>query len=134
MTIPDGVTSIGTYAFYGCTGLTSMTIPNSVTSIGNGAFRGCTGLTSLYIPPSVQTIDSSFRECSNLAIFDFHNHQSVPQLGKVVAFLGTPTTREIVVPDALYDDWIAATNWSSTTYNIVGSIVKYSQSSIYPGS
>jgi len=44
-TIPDSVTSIGDYAFLGCTGLTSVTIPNSVTSIGRSTFRGCTGLT-----------------------------------------------------------------------------------------
>ena len=37
-TIPNSVTSIGSYAFYGCSGLTSVTIPNSVTSIGNWAF------------------------------------------------------------------------------------------------
>ena len=35
------VTSIGTYAFYHCSGLTSVTIPNSVTSIGTSAFEGC---------------------------------------------------------------------------------------------
>ncbi len=39
--IPDGVTSIGSYAFYGCSGFTSITIPNSVTSVGDSAFGGC---------------------------------------------------------------------------------------------
>ena len=53
VTLPDSVTVIGNYAFYGCTGLTSVTIPNSVTSIGNSAFRSCTGLTSVTIPNSV---------------------------------------------------------------------------------
>ena len=38
------MTSIGSSAFEGCSGLTSITIPNSVTSIGNSAFRDCTGL------------------------------------------------------------------------------------------
>ena len=48
-TIGDGVTSIGQYAFYGCTGLKSVTIPNSVTSIGFRAFQGCSSLTSVTI-------------------------------------------------------------------------------------
>ena len=41
LVIPDDITSIGNYAFYGCSGLTSVTIPNSVTSIGNWAFGKC---------------------------------------------------------------------------------------------
>ena len=41
LVIPDGLTSIGSYAFYRCSGLTSVTIPNSVTSIGDYAFQGC---------------------------------------------------------------------------------------------
>ena len=38
--IPNSVTSIGSYAFYECSGLTSIEIPNSVTSIGADAFKG----------------------------------------------------------------------------------------------
>ena len=45
LVIPDSVTRIGNYAFYYCTGLTSVTIPDSVRSIGSSAFSGCTGLT-----------------------------------------------------------------------------------------
>ena len=66
ITIPDSVTTIGNYAFYGCTGLTSITIPNSVTSIGSYAFWGCSGLASITIPNSVTTIDSYAFFCSRL--------------------------------------------------------------------
>ncbi|MBR3621685.1 MAG: leucine-rich repeat domain-containing protein, partial [Clostridia bacterium] len=65
--INSGVTNIGNYAFYGCTGLTSITVPNSVTSIGNYAFHECTGLTSITIPDSVTNIGvNPFRGCSGL--------------------------------------------------------------------
>ena len=42
-TIPDSVTSIGDYAFEGCSGLKSLTIPDSVADIGYRVFEGCTG-------------------------------------------------------------------------------------------
>ena len=65
--IPNSVTTIGKFAFYGCEGLTSITIPESVTSIGDGAFSRCTGLTSITIPNSVTSIGFSvFSDCSNI--------------------------------------------------------------------
>ena len=51
LTLPSGVTEIGWYAFKGCSGLTSLTIPSSVTWIGLEAFSGCSGLTSIYVYP-----------------------------------------------------------------------------------
>ncbi len=67
VSIGNSVTSIGDYAFYGCTGLMNVTIPNSVTTIGNSAFEGCSGLTSITIPNSVTTIgNSAFEYCSGL--------------------------------------------------------------------
>ena len=68
--IPDSVTAINDYAFYSCTGLTSIYIPDSVTFIDEEAFYGCTGLTSIYIPLSVTTISAGnyyrapFNNCS----------------------------------------------------------------------
>ena len=65
ITIPNSVTSIVDYAFYECSGLTSITISNSVTSIGSCAFEGCFGLTSITIPNSVTSIgEYAFSGCS----------------------------------------------------------------------
>lgn len=53
--IPNSVTSIGYYAFYGCSGLTELTLPDSVASIGDGAFICCSDLSKITslaeIPP-----------------------------------------------------------------------------------
>ena len=67
VTIPDSVTSIGNYAFKDCSSLMSVEIPDSVTSIGGYAFYDCDGLTNIIIPNGVTSIGSSaFRDCSSL--------------------------------------------------------------------
>ena len=61
------VTSIGDYAFWNCSGLTSVDIPDSVTSIGNDAFSMCFGLTSVDIPDGVTSIGNyAFYFCTSL--------------------------------------------------------------------
>ena len=75
------VTSIGDYAFYGCTGLTSVTIGNSVISIGDHAFFDCSNLTSVEIPNSVTSIGKyAFRWCKGLTSVAFGN--SVTSIGE----------------------------------------------------
>ena len=72
--IPDGVTSIGDYAFLYCSGLTSVNIPNSVTSISDYAFEWCEGLTSVNIPSSVTYIGKgAFEKCSGLTSVNIPN-------------------------------------------------------------
>ena len=50
MKLPDGLTSLGDYAFEGCTSLASVTLPNGLTSLGYGAFQYCTSLALVYLP------------------------------------------------------------------------------------
>ena len=65
--IPGSVTEIGWHAFDGCTGLTFVKIPGSVTKIGWHAFDGCTGLTFIRIPKGVTSIgNSAFSGCAGL--------------------------------------------------------------------
>ena len=81
LVIPNSVTSIGDFAFSGCSGLTSVTIPNSITSIGVGAFEDCTGLTSVTIPNSVTSIGNyAFADCSSLTSVTI-DAETPPSLG-----------------------------------------------------
>ena len=67
ITFPESLTSIGSYAFYLCTSLTSVNLPESLTSIGFFAFYSCTGLTSITLPASLTSIgDHTFSTCTDL--------------------------------------------------------------------
>ena len=99
VTIPNSVTSIGRYTFEGCIGLTSVTIPNSVTSIGNGAFSGCSGLASIIIPNSVMSIgDDVFYDCSGLTSITIPN--SVTSIGSGT-FYGCSSLTSVIIPNSV---------------------------------
>lgn len=131
--IPSSVTSIGTNAFYNCNSLASINIPSSVTSISAYVFGNCYSLASITIPSLVTSISTfAFYNCYGIKTYDFRTATAVPTLSDVNAFYGTPSDKEIVVPDELYNTWKAASNWNSTTNNIVNCIVKASESSLGP--
>ena len=97
ITIPNSVTSIGDYAFRYCSSLKSIEIPNSVTSIGSSAFSGCSGLTSITIPNSVTSIGSSaFSGCSGLTSITISN--SVTSIGSS-AFQGCSKLTSVDIKD-----------------------------------
>ena len=67
LTIPEGVTKIGSHAFEKCKNLTKVIIPDSVTSIGESAFQGCSSLTGIRIPDSVTELKYNvFCDCQAL--------------------------------------------------------------------
>ena len=71
MNIPNSVTAMGEYTFYGCDGLTSVVIPNSVKVIDNSVFRFCESLTSVTLPNTITSIgDYAFTYCSKLPSID----------------------------------------------------------------
>ena len=106
------VTSIGGWAFYNCSGLTSVTIPNSVTSIGEYAFSSCSVLTSVTIPNSVTSIGSSaFSYCSGLTSVTIPN--SVTSIGNM-AFFHCDSLSFIVAPALLFNN--AGSTFGFTSY------------------
>ena len=94
--IPDGVTSIGNYAFSSCFGLTSITIPDGVSSIGKSAFEGCESLAFLTIPNSVMSIGgSAFKDCTCLSSITIPD--GVTSVEKDM-FLGCTSLTELTLP------------------------------------
>ena len=90
VSIPNTVTSIGYAAFYKCSGLTSFNIPNSVTSIGKFALSNCSGLTSVNIPESVTSIgESAFSNCSGLKTLIIEDGDTELNVG-AIAFQYSP--------------------------------------------
>ncbi len=99
ITINDGVTSIGSEAFYSCKSLTNVTIPNSVTSIGNRAFRDCERLTNIILPNSIKDIGSSaFFNCNSLTSFSIPN--GVDAISDTTFYECTSLT-SITIPDSI---------------------------------
>ena len=139
ITLPSSITSIGNNAFEGCSSLQSITLPSSITSIDNSAFSGCQSLQSITLPSSITSIGkSAFEGCSNIryakintiaditrwtysfhytdsinTTYDFSEVTAIPTLSSTGGLNSSSYITAIIVPDALYDDWIVATNWST---------------------
>lgn len=108
-----------------------MTLPDNLTKINKYFVRLCGKLKSITFGQNVNRIEeNAFVSCTSLMVLDFRKVTTVPTLVNVNAFGNTSSNKEIIVPDSLYNSWIAASNWSSSTNNIVNRIVKASQSSL----
>lgn len=113
-------TIYGTHTLYDNNSIASSVIPPNVTSLNTYCYGACISLASIIIPKSVVSIQAqAFVNCYGMAYYDFSHHTAVPTLANTNAFTGIPDDCKIIVPDALYDEWIAATNWSAyATYTI----------------
>ena len=126
--ISDGITSIGTLAFYCCNKATSVSIPDSVTSISYFAFESCTSLTSVIIADSVASIgDSAFASCTSLSSITIPD--SVITIGHS-AFARCTSLSSITIPSSVttigYHAFSGCTNLASITIlNSVTSIGAY---------
>ena len=110
LVIPENVTSISDFAFYGCESIKTLTLTNGVTSIGEQAFYGCTGLTSLVIPANVTNISANAFASSLLK--NVVVKSSTPPLLKGSAF-NTPTANHgtLFVPNGTWDAYAFDNVW-----------------------
>ena len=116
ITIPAGVTSIGEYAFDSCSGLTSIVIPEGVISIGADAFRFCENLTTVLIPDSVTAIEEeTFMNCYDLVSVTIP--ESVTSIG-VKAFYQCSSLRDAVLPEGVMSIGESAFEYCSNLTNV----------------
>ncbi len=131
ITIPDSVTSIDDHAFYYCRSLTSITIPDSVTSIGDDAFYDCTSLTSITIPDSVTSIGSyAFSYCTHLTSITIPD--SVTSIGSC-AFSSCTNLTSITIPNSVTSIDYDAFSWctSLTSITIPNSVTSIGDDAFY---
>ena len=99
VTIGNGVTSIGSYAFYNCTKITTVTLPNTVTAINEYAFRNCTSLSGINIPSNLKVLGkSAFNNCQSIKSIVLPD--SVTSIGSY-AFVNCYKLAEVVLPPEL---------------------------------
>ena len=99
ITLPDGLESIGSRAFYYCASLTAIDIPSSVTSIGEEAFRSCTSLKDVTLPDGLESIGSyAFNSCTSLTAIEIPS--SITSIAENT-FGGCTSLKDVTLPDGL---------------------------------
>ena len=110
--IGNDVTSIGSYAFYGCTAVTSFEIPNSVTEIGKYSFNGCTNLTTISVGSNIQTIgERAFANIEKLSKFTCYSGV-VPTTARTTFDNSYINYVELYVPSASVNAYKNKLPWS----------------------
>ena len=138
--LPDGLKTIGGYAFYNCPSLALTSLPDGLTTIGEYAFTGCTSLTLTSLPDGVETIEfRAFSDCTSLALTSLPDgltaignnaFSGCTALTEITIDRPTPPTAgntifkdctnltKIKVPAANVADYQAASGWSTYSTKI----------------
>ena len=118
VTLSSGTSIVPTYAFYTCNRLKEVIIPEGVTKISTNAFYQCESLYKVKFPSTFTNImNYAFYNCTFLTILDFRDSAQVVTLSSSNAIHWNYVT--VIVPDALYDEWIATTNWANRADKII---------------
>ena len=106
------------YCFTDWRSIEEVVLSENVTTIGVEAFFRCTNLKKIEMPGVTSIGTNALRNCTALEIVDMSKATTIPALANNLA-ISANDGLQILVPAALYDQWIAATNWSSLASYIV---------------
>ena len=117
--VSDNWTGSSTYVFNNCSALKKIKLPSGLLNIYNYHFQNCYSLSKVEFPSTVAAIyGNAFYGCYGVRVFDLSNHSQVPTINSST-FQGIAADCQFVVPDSLYETWIAASYWSSLSSKIV---------------
>ena len=139
----NSVTSMNNAAFYGCTSLEEVNLPEGLTTIGETCFQACTLLQKVIIPTTITSFERKnnfegcttlkyvffkgntpitsniniglFFNCNNIRLFDMRYMLKAKDKSTGYTFLANNVYLYINVPDNLYSQFTALTNWSALT-------------------
>jgi len=118
ITLPEGVTNTGAFAFSNCTSLKSVSLPSTLTTLGQDAFYGCTALKTLWLPDMVAPMGNSFVQgCTSLAALRIPESWGSADAWRFSSTL--PSTAMLFSTDSAYIKTWAKTNnraWANEKY------------------
>lgn len=139
ITLSNSMTDANTYICSNCIGLKKAIIPSNINNIQGKAFQNCYSLKSITLPNNIGLASNCLTGCINLLsmiflgdisttvqgignpsikYYDFSNCTTIPSLTSGT-FNNIPSDCKIIVPDNLYEDWIATANWSTYASYII---------------
>jgi hypothetical protein len=98
--VPESVSSIGDYLFFGCADIVSAVIPDTVTYVGESVFTGCCALESVELLASIERLPSYlFNGCTSLVSLILP--EGITHVG-ISALEGCESLAELVIPESVY--------------------------------
>lgn len=118
----EKITIVSTESFGDCYALSGNIKLGVNTITGSRVFKNCTGITSFtFVKHITQVYGTNYFEgCTNVQYIDLTHNTSVPSLSNVSIFSPFQSNYQIRVPQSLYNEWTATTNWSTIASHIVG--------------
>jgi hypothetical protein len=118
ISLPKGINISAQYVTM--TGVAYITLSYTMETLDNGILREMRNLQYVEVPKGVKSIGSyALYGLISCAYVDFSQHEAIPSLAASNAISNSNTDMKIIVPDALYDEWIVATNWTTHASKIV---------------